>query len=249
MRRARTLMTALVCLCLPRAAKPAALRALGHSVAAGVRIGPSLVLTERLALAKGASIGAFNFLALRRLLLREGAAIGSMNVIKRGQSALLKRRAAIGNRNVILRGWTPSAIRSSLLKIGYNSKITSSHYLEMTECISVGDNSVVAGVRSQIWTHGFVHDRTGPGRKLVIGPVVIGDNVYVSSGCIINCGLRIANAVSIGSGASVAKSLEEEGVYVAQPLRHLRRTPDERVAGLTRIDGATPMDTYFSRVP
>ena len=113
MRRARTLMTALVCLCLPRAAKPAALRALGHSVAAGVRIGPSLVLTERLALAKGASIGAFNFLALRRLLLREGAAIGSMNVIKRGQSALLKRRAAIGNRNVILRGLPDGAVEVS----------------------------------------------------------------------------------------------------------------------------------------
>lgn len=242
-------MTLLACLLLPPALKPAALRLLGHPVRRNARIGLSWVSVDRLALADGARIGHFNLIVARRILLRSEAGIGALNVIRAGASLRFAQKAALGNRNKLIRGGVPRPFRPSVLKLGRMTKVTSEHYLEMVERIVMGDYTVIAGVRSQIWTHGWVHDETGPGRALITGPVLIGDNVYVGSGSIINCGVRIANAAAVGAGVCVSKSLERPGVYVSQPLRFIDRKPHERMSRLERIEGATPAETHFRRTP
>lgn len=239
----------LACLLLPPALKPAALSLLGHKVRKGARIGLSLIATDRLALDDGARIGHFNLIVARRVLLRREARIGAMNVIRAGASLRFAEKAALGNRNKLIRGGVPRPCRPSVLRLGRLTKVTSDHYLEMVERIVMGDYTVIAGVRSQIWTHGWVHDETGPGRALITGPVLIGDNVYVGSGSIINCGVRIANAAAIGAGVCVSKSLDRPGVYVSQPMRFIDRRPHERMGGLERIEGVTPAETHFRKAP
>lgn len=245
----RRLSSAVVCLAAPPILKPWLLRCLGHPISSGARIGVSLVLADRLAMAKGSSIGHLNLIVARRIAMREDAYIRSLNIIRRGMSLRFARMAAIGNRNNLVRGWTPQPVRPAILTLGELSKLTSEHYIEMCESIRIGNFTTLAGVRSQIWTHGYIHDEIGPGRSLITGPVIIGDNVFIGSGCILNCGIRIASAVSIGSGSSVAKSLDKPGVYVSQPLRYVDRRPEERLVVLERVEEASAEDLHFRRPP
>jgi acetyltransferase-like isoleucine patch superfamily enzyme len=245
----RRLLSTVVCLTAPPVLKPWLLSRLGHPISSGARIGLSFVFVDRLAMAKGSSIGHLNFIVARRIAMRENAYIRSLNIIRRGMSLRFARKAAIGNRNKVVRGWTPQPVRPAILTLGELSKLTSDHYIEMSESIRIGNFTTLAGVRSQIWTHGYVHDETGPGRSLITGRVIIGDNVYIGSGCILNCGIRIANSVSIGSGSSVAKSLDKPGVYVSQPLRYVDHKPEERLVGLQRVEGASPEDLHYRRLP
>ncbi len=103
----RRYLCAAICLLMPRFAKPFLLRACGHPIAKDARIGFSLVLVDRLAMQSGASIGAFNILALRRCALRAQAHIGRVNVFKHDFSLRMGARSKIGNRNIFIRGWTP----------------------------------------------------------------------------------------------------------------------------------------------
>ena len=245
----RKSLTAIVCLLAPPPFKRGLLNVLGHRVSSGARIGFSIVRVERLCMEAGARIGHLNWIDLRRLAMRRSANIGSMNTIRRGMSIRLADYAAIGNRNAFVRGWTPSPVEPSLLRLGVWAKVTSEHYVEMTRSIRLGDYSTIAGVRTQFWTHGFVHAETGLDRWLVVGKIIVGDNVYIGSGSVVTCGVRIANAVSLGVASSVVKSLDKPGLYAAQPLRYFDRTSSQRLAGLEQVAGATPADAHYRRDP
>jgi acetyltransferase-like isoleucine patch superfamily enzyme len=172
-----------------------------------------------------------------------------MNTIKRGMSLMFAENGSIGNRNVILRGWSPSPVEPALLRLGVWAKITSEHYVEMTRSVRLGDYATVAGVRTQFWTHGFVHAEKGLDRALVVGKIIVGDNVYIGSGSVVTCGVRIADAVTLGVATSVVKSLDKPGLYAAQPLRWFDRDSKSRLAALAHVEGPTPQDSYYRRDP
>ena len=106
-----------------------------------------------------------------------------------------------------------------------------------------------AGVRTQFWTHGFVHAEKGLDRALVVGKIIVGDNVYIGSGSVVTCGVRIADAVTLGVATSVVKSLDKPGLYAAQPLRWFDRDSKSRLAALAHVEGPTPQDSYYRRDP
>lgn len=204
-----------------------ALRALGHAIGPGARIGFSLLLVDRLVLQGGARIGHFNFLRLRRLVMRRGSYFGRANLVHGPLSIALSARAAIGNRNKIVRGPIGFVTNGpALLRLGELSKITADHRVDCTSSFWVGDFSTIAGTGTQIWTHGYLHDEQGPGRYRVDGRVVIGNNVYVGSACILTTGVHIADGIIVGTGTTVARSLTEPGMYVSAGLRHLDRPAD-----------------------
>ncbi len=100
----------------------------------------------------------------------------------------------------------------------------------------------MAGTDSQVWTHGYVHDREGAGRYRIDGEVKIGANVYIGSRCIVTAGVRIADGAMVGAGTTVARDLPNASLYVAGLLRELPRPPApeqrsdlelQRQAGLT----------------
>lgn len=139
----RRLSSAVVCLAAPSILKPWLLRCLGHPISSGARIGVSLVLADRLAMAKGSSIGHLNLIVARRIAMREDAYIRSLNIIRRGMSLRFARMAAIGNRNNLVRGWTPQPVRPAILTLGELSKLTSEHYMNIiSRCVKTSGSGI-----------------------------------------------------------------------------------------------------------
>jgi acetyltransferase-like isoleucine patch superfamily enzyme len=215
----RSILTACICLQPIRALKPPLLNMIGHRVSRSARISVSLVLSERLYLASKTSIGPLNVISIKRLLMKDAAYIGAMNHIHGEFSVVLKQQAAIGNRNRINRGAYIGPRYPAFLRLGRLSKITADHYVNLIQSVWFGDYSILAGSGSQIWTHGYSHHAEGPGRDEIRRPVRIGNNVYIGSMCCIAPGVTLGNHVAIGSHSSVAKSLNEPGLYVSQALR------------------------------
>jgi acetyltransferase-like isoleucine patch superfamily enzyme len=230
----RRFLTAAACLLLPRFAKPVALRLLGHRVANGASIGFSLIVADVLALERGTAIGRFNVITCRRLLLRHGCLIRDFNTIRGCFSVAMKRSAGIGKWNRIVRA--RDARGPALLHLAPGAGVALSHYINLDDSIGIGENSMLAGMHSQLWTHGFVHLSDRRTRAKVLGKIRIGANVYVGSACIVSPGVTIGDDVSLGAGCSVANALTEPGLYVPGPLRHIARTPEERLAKYERID-------------
>ncbi len=220
----RLIATALVSLLLPSVLARPLLRVFGHHIGSGVRIGFSLLLTRRLVLQAGSHIGHFNLVHLRRLVLRRGASVGRSNVLSGPLSVALGERAEIGNRNRILRGPQPLVTYGpASLRLGKASKVTADHRIDCTCSVRLGSHSIVAGAGSQLWTHGYVHEPHGHGRYRIDGAIEIGSDVYIGSASIVTTGVRIADGIIVGAGATVARSLIEPGMYVSAGLRRVER--------------------------
>lgn len=245
--RFRHWATALCTLLLPSGMCIPLLRFLGHRIGSGAHIGCSFIMSDQLVLQGNASIGHFNFISTRRVVLRREAYIGRGNIIYGPLSVSLAERAAIGNSNKIVRGKLgPVTVGPSRLRLGELSKITASHRIDCTASIIVGAFSTFAGTSSELWTHGYVHQLSGPGRYRIDGRITIGDNVYIGSSSIITAGVRICDGVIVGAGTTVAKNLLEPGLYVSAGIRKLERpnSPDVR-PDLTPIDNQTLCERVY----
>lgn len=239
---ARKLITALVSFFVPSCKlKVMLLRALGWSIAGNCRVGFSWISCSRVSLASGASIGHFNYISCTSICLKTNAYVQNLNVLKGPLIVVLLQQAAIGNLNKIKRAVSGVVWGHSVFKLGVYSKITSNHVVDCTRSVRFGDYSTLAGLSSQLWTHGYVHAAKGLERFRVDGSITIGDNVYIGSACIINAAVRIANGVTVGASTCVAKSLLNPGLYVGQSLRWISydydtakaRYPEVQVKGLT----------------
>lgn len=247
-RKAGTLLAALL---LPSPLAVACLRLLGHRVGPACRVGVSVVLVDRLLLAGNNRIGHFNLLHCRRVVMRKHAYIGRFNVANGPFSISLGVSGAIGNNNKIVRG--PAGIVThgpALLKLGELAKITSEHRVDCTCSVHIGDYSTLAGVGSQIWTHAYIHDLTGPGRYRIDGKVRIANNVYIGAGSIVSMAVSICPGAMIGAGTTVSRSLTEPGLYVSSPMRQLPRpaAPHART-DLTQIVSAQLCEPVFLKKP
>lgn len=246
--RLRVALAGLIVCALPLVLSRWMLKPLGYEIGRDVRIGFSLILCDRVTLQKGSRIGHFNFIRTPKLALGAAAKIGQMNLMRGPVRIELGKGAAIGNRNVITRAPVNVTYGNATLHLGALSKITAAHSIDCTASVTIGDYSILAGKGSQIWTHGYVHDETGPGRYRVDGPVVLGNNVYVGARALITGGVTVADGVIIGAGVPVARSLEKAGLYVSGPLRMLPRpvSPDER-PDMVRVSAPNLVETVYEK--
>ena len=211
----------------------------------------SLLWVDRLYLDKGTRIGHMNVLLVKRLLMRQGAYVGRLNVLRGPLSVALARDAAIGNANKIGRAAQGSVTHGpASLRLGELSKLTSNHIVDCTYSVQLGDYSTVAGNGSQFWTHGYVHDETGPGRYRIDGGISLGHNVYIGSACIVTTGVQIADGVMVGAGTTIARSLLEPGMYVSAGVRRLDRpaAPDSR-KDLEHVDDPRLCERVYVKRP
>jgi acetyltransferase-like isoleucine patch superfamily enzyme len=243
----------IVALCIfifPSRILPPILRFFGHCVSSGINVGFSLIWADKIALDQGVKIGHFNFIMVRNILLRNGAEIGRLNIVHGPLDIHLSCRACIGNSNKILRAKVGIVtVGMSVLRLGYLTKITSKHYIDCTCSVVFKDYSILAGIGSQIWTHGYVHEISGPDRYRIDGGVYVGSNCYVGSLSIINSGIRICDGVIIGSGVVVSKNISESGLYVSAAVRKLPRpeNPDNR-SNLKKINCKLLCERVYKRV-
>jgi hypothetical protein len=129
----RLALCALSCALLPSPVLRIVLRAMGHHIGSGVKVGLSLIWCKRLHLDKGARIGHLNLIRVDRLLLRRDASIGRLNIFHGPFSVVLRSRAAVGNSNKVLRAPLGSVTTGpSLLRLGHLTKITAGHRVDAT---------------------------------------------------------------------------------------------------------------------
>jgi acetyltransferase-like isoleucine patch superfamily enzyme len=226
------------------------LRALGHRIGPRCRIGFSLLWVDRLLLQGGSRVGHLNFIACSRLCIGAHGYIGRTNVIAGPLSVLLRREGAIGNSNKVVRGPQGAVtVGPASLRIGRLAKVTADHRIDCTRSVRIGDYSTLAGVGIQVWTHGYVHDTTGPGRYRVDGPVAIANNVYIGASCIVSMGVELCAGVIVGAGTTVARSIDQPGLYVSSAIRRLPRPvdPTERPDLIPETDPALSERVYLKR--
>lgn len=224
----------------PSAAKNWLLRSLGWKVASQCRIGFSWINSRHVELRGTNQIGHGNLIKTDVVLLGERSYIQHLNYISGPLLLVLDKCAAIGNQNRITRAKKGVSWGRAMFKLGEWSKITSGHCIDCTRSVSFGSYSILAGRGSQMWTHGYLHAAAGLDRFRIDGSIKVGNNVYVGSACVFNAGVRIADAITIGSASCVSRSLEHPGLYVSQALRFVEldyaqaaeRHPAVRTEGL-----------------
>lgn len=212
------------------------LRASGHKVGKKVKIGFSFITAKKIKIGNNVRIGHFNLIINKSIALDSNTYIGYLNILKGPFNLVLDKKAAIGNKNYITRGDLGVTYGESSLTLGELTKITTSHHIDLTQSINLGKFSILAGIRSQMWTHGYYHANSGKGRIRIDGEINIGENVYIGSGCIFNPGVKVTNAVHIGGGSVISKNLEKSGMYVGQGLRYIDNDLEKVKTKLKKVE-------------
>lgn len=203
------------------------LKLLGHKVFYSSRIGCSFLRIGQLQLSKNSKIGHFNLITINDLQLDEHAFIKHLNIVKGPLCLVIRAKGSITNQNTIRRAQAPVTYGDSILEIGKNSQVVSKNFFDLTRSITIGNNTQIAGIATQFWTHSYKHLREHERRIRIDGEIIIGDNVYIGSRCMINSGIRISDNIIVGSNSVVSKDLIESGLYVNQSLRYIQKVNDE----------------------
>ncbi len=132
-------------------------------------------------------------------------------------------------------------------KIGKNTEIFAPFYCDYGSNIEVGDNffasyncvmvdcgKIIIGNNTMIAAnvvitaagHPVHHEPRIAGYEYGI-TTVIGNNVWIGAGVVVNPGVRIGNNVVVGSGSVVTKDIPDNVIAVGNPCRVLRQVTDE----------------------
>ena len=222
-------------------------RLFGVQIHRSARVGFSWIEADQVILGAGARVGHFNFVRLRRLAVKHDAAIGGMNWLVGPYSEILSENSEIGARNVIARSHLGIEVGALRLFVGIWSKITAVHRLDLMRSIRVGSHTVIAGVRSQFWTYGYAHVAADHNRYRLDGGIWIGDNCYVGSACVFNPGVTLVDGVSVGSNASISKTLNEPGLYVSQAFRHIQRDGADTRSSLVGVEAVHLSEAVYTK--
>lgn len=194
-----------------------------------VHVGFSLINVKKMILREGSRIGHFNIIKTKSLLL-EGGKIGRQNIMKGNFDVLMLGKSWILNGNRFTAN--TEIYQNVFLTLNSNAAIIANHIFDLTDSITIGHGTVVAGAGSQMWTHSFfVTPQVSTGVR-VDAPIVIGDFCYIGSRSIILSGVNIANGIVVGAGSCVSKNLDQQGCYVSQGLRHFPMNIDEKISSL-----------------
>lgn len=241
-------LTFIICLIVPFSfMRVLFLRLLGHEVHNSCKIGINFILINNIILKEKSSIGYFNFIKVHSLFMGKESKVKNLNYFKGPLEIKLQENAGIGNQNKFRRAYSPLTYGSSVFVLGTNSHIAANHFFDITKSILFGNNSQVAGINSQFWTHGYYHDSVGSDRIRIDGEISIGNNVYVGSGCIFNPGVKVSNAIHIGSGSVISKNLEKKGMYVNQGLRFIENDIDKVKSKTVKVEGYNLMEEVYTK--
>ncbi len=185
------------------------------SISRNAKVGFSLILADRIDLGEGVRIGMFNYICCSTIIMGKMAIIRHFNMLKGVFNLEMDEKTKINRNTTIVNSLNIPELKKAYsvptLKLGYNSIIGVKHFLDMTASITIGKDSILAGRSSELWTHAFYHQHTGCGRYMIRGSINIGNNCYVGSHVIFNCGVSVADTATIGAGAIVSKDIAVGG--------------------------------------
>lgn len=163
-----------------------------YDIAADARIGWSLVCVPQLRMASGARIGHGNLIKGARVDLAESASIGDFNWI----SGLTLTDA---------RHFRGESERDPALLLGRHAAVTSRHYVDCCNRVTLGEFSTLAGARSQILTHAIDLRRN----VQVSAPVRIGRYCFVGTASVILKGAALPDFSVLAANSSLARGFED----------------------------------------
>lgn len=210
-------------------------------------IGIGIYLVDNIRVEAGGKIENLTFININKLVIGVGSTIRRFNFINGPFDVILHNKCGIGKGNKIFRSKFPIVSGYAALELLDNTFVNASHFLDLTKSIRIGSNTVLAGRKSQFWTHGYYHANTGIDRIRIDGEIFIGSNVYVGSGCIFNPGVNVSNAIHIGAGSVISKNLEKSGMYVNQPLRYIENDIDIIKSKLKRVEDISLVEDVYKK--
>lgn len=170
---------------------------LGYQIGKNVRIGKSFVLCDTVEILDNSMIRNNTFISCKNLSVGAGTKINSDNTI-------------MGRAD---------------FTIGENSRIINEHFFDVSDNISIGNNSWIAGKASQFWTHGSIHTKDRS-KDLSIS---IKDNVYIGSNVSFAPGVKIESLNLIGLGSVVHSSINSShNIIVGNPAKIIKENIDWR---------------------
>lgn len=181
---------------LPSAVKCAWLRRRGHTIGKDVRIGVSV-------------------LGVRHLELGDHSRIGHGNIFKGMESVSLGANASIGRFNLFTCNphyYKLNPQRAGRLAIGARAAITMRHYIDVQDRVELGEDSLIAGIQTMVFTH-----QKGLSSLNEFKPVRIGRRVYIGAGCRILPGTTVADCIVVGAGSIVGGHLSETFQLYSSP--------------------------------
>jgi acetyltransferase-like isoleucine patch superfamily enzyme len=122
--------------------------------------------------------------------------------------------------------------RFTNVQIGDNVSIHPMCYIDALGGLTIGsDVSIAHGTTIMTFEHDFTHsDKCTKDMPLILAPVTIGNDVWISAGVRILAGVTIGNGVVIGAGSVVTKNIPSNTLAVgipARPIRSIKETPSQ----------------------
>lgn len=163
---------------------------------------------------KNVRIG-LSFIDAEKVILKRNVRIGHFNTIKQLKRFEIGENSSLMNHNRFINGkekWDNAFI------VGENCGITSRHLFDSGGGIYIGNDVIIAGAATQIWSH-EVRKGTIP------RPVYIGSNIYIGASVLIAPGANIPSNSIVGLGTVVPSKLvaEEGSLIVGNPAQTKKR--------------------------
>jgi acetyltransferase-like isoleucine patch superfamily enzyme len=198
----------LLAVVLPKRLKPAYYRRfLGWKIGSRVRIGLSLIDSEKVEIGDDVHIGHFNvFRELKELSIASNAWVSNFNELYGGRS-------------------NPIGFPCRLI-IGRGAKIMSHHFIDAVGTVVIGDRATLGGRGIQVWSHSFRIHADGVDS---VDPITlqIHQDAYVGARATIVLSDIPAGAI-VGACAVVTRSFAQESGRVlisGNPAQVLKRYP------------------------
>ena len=194
----------------------------GYQIHPDARIGFSLIVPEQLVMQAGAVIGNFNVCRGVELLhMGERSIISRMNWITgmpRSQSKFFLHKKD----------------RHPSLRLGAHSAITSSHYLDCTDEIRIGEFTTIAGLSTQFLTHSIDLYES----RQDCQPISIGDYCFVGTRSVLLPGAALGDYNVLAAASLLNKKFVRKQVLIGGvPAKVLKYLPIAKVKYFSRTDG------------
>lgn len=190
---------------------------LGYRIDYRTKIGFFNIIICKTVTITSSKIGHFNYIDTSNLIMKEGARIQKFNRIKHLNTLVLESGAFILSKNFIGGSKLKQHFINRKVTIGKMTQILRSNYFDVVDEIVIGKNVVFGGNGSEIWTHGF-----DVNRKMLVGKITFGNNIFVGSHCIFTKGITISDETTIAPGSVVYKSILEPGVYSTHQINKVK---------------------------
>jgi acetyltransferase-like isoleucine patch superfamily enzyme len=187
-RKVRTLLAALAVVLPGGARRFVHCRLLGYRIARSAHVGHSFIDVDRLRMDSGSRIGSLTVIrGCEDVELGEGAAIGPLNLI-----------------NAVPQGsrFFSGQKRHPAVILGRGAAITTMHFVDASDTVTVSDFSYVGGAGSQILTHSIDLVRL----RQSTSPIVIGHHSLVGTASVLLPGAAVPECSLVAAGSVVTKS-------------------------------------------